>query len=122
GGYTAKNLSGTYFISTFEITGANAATARSGLLLSVQPDGKGSIPGFSMNGHAANVDGGFPFEGFNPGSTYTVNSDGSGAINFGPVNQSQFISGTKPIYLSKSGNLFIGASTDPGVQDLIIGV
>jgi uncharacterized protein (TIGR03437 family) len=122
GGYTAKNLSGTYFISTFELTGANAATVRSGLLLSVQPDGKGNIPGFNMNGHAANVNGGFPFVGFNPGSTYTVNSDGSGAINFGPLNQSQFISGTKPFYISKSGNMFIGATTDPGVQDLIIGV
>src|SRR5208337_5141596 len=53
---------------------------------------------------------------------YTVNSDGSGAINFGPLNQSQFISGTKPIYISKSGNIFIGASTDPGIQDLMIGV
>jgi len=66
GGYTVKNLIGPYFISTFELTGANAATARSGLLLSVQPDGKGNIPGFNMNGHAANVDGGYPFVGFNP--------------------------------------------------------
>ncbi len=122
GGYTTKNLSGTYFVNTFELTGASAATARSGLLLSVQPDGKGNIPGFNVNGHAANVDNGYPFVGFNPGSTYTVNSDGSGAINFGPLNQSQFISGTKPIYISQSGNIFIGASTDPGVQDLIIGV
>ena len=122
GGYTAKNLSGTYFVSTFEITGANASTARSALLLSLQPDGKGNIPGFNMNGHAANVDGGNPFVSFNPGATYTVNSDGSGAINFGPLNQSQFVSGTKPIYLSKSANMFIGASTDSGVQDLIIGV
>lgn len=121
-GSTAKNLSGNYFVSTFEITGANAATARSALLLSVQPDGKGNIPGFNMNGHAANVDGGNPFVSFNPASSYTVNPDGSGAINFGPLNQSQFISGTKPIYISKSGNVFIGASTDPGILDLMIGI
>ena len=69
GGYTAKNLSGTYFVSTFEISGGNAATARSALLLSMQPDGKGNIPGFNLNGHAANVDGGNPFVAFNPGST-----------------------------------------------------
>ncbi len=122
GGYTAKSLSGPYFVSTFELTGASAATARSALMLSVQPDGKGNIPPFNMNGHAANVDNGFPFAGSSQGATYTVNSDGSGAINFGPLNQSQFVSGTKPIYISKSGNIFIGASTDPGVQDLIIGV
>jgi uncharacterized protein (TIGR03437 family) len=122
GGYTTKSLSGTYFISTFELTGASAATARSALALSVQPDGKGNIPGFNMNGHAANVDGGFAQVGFIPGGTYSVNSDGSGAINFGPLNSSQFISGTKPIYISKSGNIFIGASTDPGVLDIMIGV
>lgn len=122
GGYNVKSLSGNYFISTFEITGASASTARSALLLSVQPDGKGNIPGFYMNGHAANVDGGFPAMAFSQGATYTVNSDGSGAINFGAVNSSQYVSGTKPIYISKSGNMFIGGSTDPGVQDLVIGV
>jgi uncharacterized protein (TIGR03437 family) len=122
GGYTVKSLTGTYFVSTFELTGAGASNARSALLLSLQPDGNGNIPGFNMNGHAANVDNGLPFVGFNPGATYTVNSDGSGAINFGSLDQSQFVSGTKPIYISKSSNMFIGASTDPGVQDLIIGV
>jgi len=122
GAYTVKNLTGTYFVSTFEITGASASTVRSALLLSLQPDGKGNIPGFSMNGHAANVNNGYPFVAFSQGATYTVNGDGSGAINFGPLDQSQFVSGTKPIYISKSGNMFIGTSTDPGIQDLVIGV
>ena len=122
GGYTLKSLTGTFFVSTFEISGANASTARSALLLSVQPDGKGNIPSFNMNGHAANIDSGFPAVAFNPGATYTVNSDGSGALILGPPDPTKYISGTKPIYISKSGNMFIGGSTDPGVQDILIGV
>ena len=122
GGYTTTNLSGNYFVSTFELTGASAANARSALILSLQADGKGNIAGFNMNGHAANMDNGYPYVQSSLGATYTVNSDGSGAVNFGPLNSEQFVSGTKPIYISKSGNIFIGATTDPGVQDLVIGV
>lgn len=121
GGYSAKTLSGNYFVSTLELTGASATTARSALM-TIQPDGKGEIPGFNLNGHAANVDSGYAQLGFVPGATYIVNSDGSGSINFGPVNASQLISGTKPIYISKSGNVFINATTDAGVQDLVIGI
>jgi uncharacterized protein (TIGR03437 family) len=122
GGYNLKSLSGTYFVSTFEISGASASTIRSAMLLSLQPDGKGNIPGFSLNGHAANVNSGFPSVAFSQGATYTVNSDGSGAITFGNADQTQYVSGTKPIYISKSGNIFIGGSTDAGVQDILIGV
>ncbi len=122
GGYTARNLSGTYFVSTFELTGASASTVRSALLLSLAPDGKGNIPGFNMNGHAANVNGGRVSVEFNQGATYIVNSDGSGSINFGKSDPTQYVSGTKPIYISKDGNMFIGGSTDPGVQDLLIGI
>jgi uncharacterized protein (TIGR03437 family) len=122
GGDNLKSLTGTYFVSTFEITGVSASTVRSALLLSLQPDGKGNIPGFNLNGHAANVNNGFPSVAFNKGATYTVNSDGSGALNFGTVDGTQYISGSKPIYISKSGNMFIGGSTDPGVADILIGV
>jgi uncharacterized protein (TIGR03437 family) len=122
GGYNLKSLSGNYFISTFEITNASASAVRSALMLSVQPDGKGNIPGFNINGHAANINGGNPYVGFNQGSTYTVNSDGSGAINFGNLDQTQFVSGTKPIFISKSGNIFIGGSTDGGAEDIVIGI
>jgi uncharacterized protein (TIGR03437 family) len=122
GGYTVKSLSGTYYVSTFELTGASASSVRSALLMSVQPDGKGNIPGFNMNGHAANVNGGRVSVEFNQGGTYTVNSDGSGALNFGSVDSTKLISGSHPIYISKSGNMFIGGSTDPGVQDLLIGI
>jgi len=87
GGDTVKSLSGTYFVSTFELTGASAATARSALF-PISPDGKGNIPAFSLNGHAANVNHGYPSVASSTGATYTVNSDGSGAINFGPLDQS----------------------------------
>ncbi|HEY3840141.1 MAG TPA: IPT/TIG domain-containing protein [Bryobacteraceae bacterium] len=122
GGYTVKSLSGPYFVSTFELTGASASTVRSALLMSMQPDGKGNVPGFNMNGHAANVNGGRVSVEFNQGGTYTVNSDGSGALNFGSVDPTKLISGSHPIYISKSGNIFIGGSTDPGVQDILIGI
>ncbi len=121
GGYNVKTLTGTYFVSTFEISGANAATARSALF-PIQPDGKGNIPAFSINGHAANVNNGFPSPATSNGATYTVNSDGSGSLIFGSADPTLYISGTKPIYISKDANIFIGASTDPGVQDLVIGV
>jgi uncharacterized protein (TIGR03437 family) len=122
GGYTVKSLSGTFFASTFAITGANAANVRSALITNLQPDGKGGVPPFSMNGHAANVNNGFPAVANSPGATYTVNSDGSGTMTFGNVDPTQYISGPKPIYVSKDGNMFIGGSTDPGVQDILIGV
>jgi uncharacterized protein (TIGR03437 family) len=121
GGLSVKNFSGNYFVSTLELTGANAATARSALF-SISPDGTGKIPAFSINGHAANVNKGYPSLAGSPGATYSVNSDGSGSINFGSLDNTQFVSGAKPIYISKDGAIFIGASTDPGVQDLLIGI
>ena len=70
-------------LSTFEISGASASTVRSALLLALQPDGKGGIPGFNMNGHAANVNNGFPAVASSPGATYTVAGDGSAGGRFG---------------------------------------
>ena len=122
GGSTLKSLSGNFFLSTFELTQANASLVRSGLALSVAPDGKGNIPGFNINGHAANVNNGFPSVAFSPGGTYTVSSDGSGSLILGSLDTTQYLSGTHAIYLSKSGNMFIGGSTDPGVHDLLIGI
>lgn len=121
GGDSVKTLNSSYFVSTLELTGASAATARNAFL-SIQPDGKGGIPGYTVRGHAANVNNGFPAKATPIGATYAVNSDGTGSINFGATDPTLYISGTKPIYVSKSGNIFIGGSTDPGVHDLVIGV
>ena len=72
GGYSVKSSSGTYFVSTFEITGANLIDSTQCILLSIQPDGKGAIPGFNLNGHGANINSGQPTMAFSPGASYIL--------------------------------------------------
>ncbi|HKW97164.1 MAG TPA: IPT/TIG domain-containing protein [Bryobacteraceae bacterium] len=118
------SLTGGYWVSTLAFPTATAATARS-TLFSLQADGQGGFASFSVTGHAANISNGAPTTQALSGATYSMAADGSGTATF-PLTAAnnaagQLLSGHEAIYVSGSGNVILGGSTDPGVHDLLVG-
>src|SRR5260370_13671513 len=61
-----------------------------------------------------------------PGSTYSLNAEGSGTANFlAPASANAnwlVLSGTKSIYVSQDGSIFIGGGTAAGAHGIIVGI
>lgn len=113
------SLNGSYNVATLEFPSATAASIKNALSV-LQLNGSGGLGSTRILGHAANVANGAPATQSLAGGTYTVAADGSGMALFG--NTAPLLTGTRNIYISRNGNVFLGASPTAGTQDLLIGV
>ncbi|MDQ6698862.1 MAG: hypothetical protein M3Z36_01600, partial [Acidobacteriota bacterium] len=113
------SLNGSYNVATLEFPSASAASVKNALSV-LQLNGAGGLSGTRILGHAANIANGAPATQNIAGGTYTVAADGSGTALFG--NTASLLTGTRNIYVSRSGNVVLGGSITAGAQDLLIGV
>jgi uncharacterized protein (TIGR03437 family) len=110
--------------TNFELTSASTAQVRDSIV-SLSFDGAGNIATLTLSGHAANLNSGANTTETVVGGTYSVGSDGSGAITFplpsGVSGAAAILSPTaRTLYVSKSGNLILAGT--PGAHDLFIAV
>jgi uncharacterized protein (TIGR03437 family) len=113
------SLNGSYFVVTLEFPGANATAVRN-TFFNLQSTGAGQFQLINVLGHEADISNGAPSTQFVTGTGYSVNTDGTGILNFNSV--ANFLIGVKNLYISNSGNVILGASPSQGVQDLLIGI
>ena len=81
----------------------------------------GSVPDFSVYGHAAAMLG-VPLMQQVTDATYTMGADGVGTLNAGADDNAQLLSGSRALYLSASGNILLGGSMAAGGHGILIGV
>ncbi len=110
---------GTYSVSSFELQSGLAAGARSALF-SLPVDLGGAIGVFRATGHAANLQNGVLFTETVGGASYAMGANGIGTISLSGT--SPLLSGTRNLYVSRSGNVILAGSPYPGGQDFFIGV
>ncbi|MDP9053482.1 MAG: hypothetical protein M3N93_04160, partial [Acidobacteriota bacterium] len=121
---TNQTLGAGFHIADFELTNADTSQVRVAAG-SAQFDGSGNIQSFTALGRAVPVSAGATQQQAAYAGTYSVNSDGAGAIAFQvPANlstQNALISGgSRTLMVSASQNIFI-AST-PGAHDILLGI
>jgi uncharacterized protein (TIGR03437 family) len=117
-------LSGSYWISTFELQGGGLANLRSANF-KLTANNAGSFSESSVTGQARNLGDLLLTQAVSP-MTYSVTSDAQGTLTFpltGGLDQTtQLISGTKEIFISPDGSFFVGGSNDIGGEGMMIGV
>jgi len=122
-GTSNGSLSGTYYSATLAFPSGAAAAVRSALF-SLQGNASGGFGNIGISGHGAST-GGAPTTQTLSGGTYTMQADGSGSATFplqsGLTDATQLLSGSKTIYLSPSGNVILGGSSDGTQQDILVG-
>jgi uncharacterized protein (TIGR03437 family) len=120
---TSVPLSGSYWIASLGFINGAQSQARNAFFTATP--NQGSFGTITVNGQAANL-GTRNITQTIAGATYSVGNDGSGTATFplpsGGSASGQLIGGTKVLYVSRDGSIFIAGSTDSGGQDLIIGV
>ncbi|HEV2446388.1 MAG TPA: IPT/TIG domain-containing protein [Candidatus Sulfopaludibacter sp.] len=114
-------FSGSYWVVSLEFPGGVTANARNSIF-SLAPAAGGTLASFSVNGHAANLDGGAPATQQVTGGTFTLNADGTGTLSFGAASTASLLSGARNLYMSADGNVILGGSTASGSHDFLIGV
>jgi len=123
-GTSNGSLSGAYNAATLAFPSGTAAAVRSALF-SLQGNASGEFANIGISGHGAGITGGMPTTQTLSGGTYTMQADGSGSATFplqlGATDATQLLSGTKTIYLSPSGNVILGGSSDGTQQDILVG-
>ena len=119
-GATAK-FSGPYWAVSLEFPGGSTASARNAIFNLTTAAG-GSFGTISVSGHAANLNSGAPATQQVAGATYTANADGTGTLTFGTSSTAQLLSGSKNLYVSADGTVFLAGSTASGSHDFVIGV
>src|SRR5579883_2696490 len=112
-------LAASYWAATLEFPGGTAGGVRNTFFSLAPGSAAGTWTNFTVSGHAANVQNGFPQSQAVSGATYTLNSDGSGTAVFGT---GALLSGSKTIYVSADGNVIIGGSTANGSHDILLAV
>ena len=110
-------LAGAYWAATLEFPGGLTGAAKNTFFNLTPGATAGNWANFTVNGHAANVAGGLPQTQAVTGSTYTLNSDGSGTVTFG---SGALLSGGKTIWVSADGNVILGGSANS--HDILIAV
>jgi uncharacterized protein (TIGR03437 family) len=119
---TNAALSGTYWMATLEVPNGSLSGVRDGF---VQASAN-ATGGFSSVAITGEIAGAGALSQTAPGSTYLLNADGSGAANFpapGSVDPNGLVlTGTKSIYASQDGSIFIGGGTTAGAHGIIVGI
>jgi uncharacterized protein (TIGR03437 family) len=88
-------------------------------MIALTLDGAGNVSAFSLQGHAGSLSGGANIAQTLVGGSYSVNSDGSGAITFPlPPNGTTPLVGTVARFLqvSQSGNVVLGGTDGDVIQ------
>ncbi|MDQ2899391.1 MAG: hypothetical protein M3Y07_06270, partial [Acidobacteriota bacterium] len=112
-------LNGNYDFVSLEFPGATSANVKNGFI-TLQANGAGGFANTKVYGHAANANSGIPVTQTVAGATYTLMGDGSGMAAFG--NSASLLTGSKNLYVSRTGNVILGASTAAGSHDLLVGI
>jgi uncharacterized protein (TIGR03437 family) len=121
-GVTNAALNGRYWIATLELPSGSLANVRDAFIQATAnaAGGFGDVP---VTGE---ISGGGPLSQTAPGSTYSLNSDGSGTANFpAPASSNPnglVLTGTKTIYASQDGSIFIGGGTAAGAHGIMVGI
>jgi len=122
GGVSSVTLNGTYWLATLELPSGAAANVR-GAFAQMTADGRDGLGNIAISGEIANTG---QVSQMAAGSTYSLNADGSGSMNFpapASTNASGLaLSGTKSIYVSNDGNIFIGGGTTAGAHGIMVGI
>jgi uncharacterized protein (TIGR03437 family) len=119
---TNAALSGRYWIATLELPSGSLSSVRDGFV-QASADATGGFTSVAINGEIA---GAGAVAQTAPGSTYSLNADGSGTANFpapASVDPSGLVlTGTKSIYASQDGSIFIGGGTTAGAHGIVVGI
>jgi uncharacterized protein (TIGR03437 family) len=110
---------GIYSGASFELQNGTAAGARSALFSFPVAFG-GVIGTFQATGHAANLQNGLLVTQIIGGASYALGSDGAGTVSFGGA--SPLLSGTRNLYVSRSGNVALMGSPYAGGLDFLVAV
>jgi uncharacterized protein (TIGR03437 family) len=117
-------LSGSYWVSTFELPGGGITTLRSANF-KLTANNAGSFAENSVTGQARDMGDLLLTQTVSP-MTYSTTSDAQGILTFplasGLDQTTQLISGTKEIFISPDGSFFVGGSNSTGGQGMVIGV
>ena len=111
-------LSGSYAGASFGLPNGSAAAARSALLL-FDADGQGGFTSFVAEGHQSDRQDDPLTQNVTP-ATYAINADGSGTLAAG--NSASLFSGTSDVFISPTGDMAVGYSTEPGSRDIFVAV
>src|SRR5215472_2156875 len=119
---TSAVLSGNYYVASMEIPNGDFGGIRN-TFSSLTADGQGGFGNAVISGMAANLRN-QPMSQTSPGATYSVGAAGNGTLTLPPSTGvaagSQLLSGTKTLYGSADGSVFLAG--DAAGYDLIIGV
>jgi uncharacterized protein (TIGR03437 family) len=115
---SAASLKGPYSTGFIDFLNADVTMVREATM-SLNADGAGNFGSVAVSGTAANL-GATPTNQTVSAVTYTLNSTGSGMVNFGSASSAQLISGSKTLYISADGNIVIGGN--PAGFDLMVGI
>jgi uncharacterized protein (TIGR03437 family) len=115
----AAALTGPFWTASLEFPGGVAANARNSLF-SLNSASLGKLADFSVSGHAANISQGRPQTQQITNATFTMSADGTGSASFGAASNTVLLSGNRTLYLSASGNVILGGSSNS--HDILIGV
>ena len=124
GGDSNTTALATWSATDFELTSASSAQVRTSFV-SITLDGAGNIPALSLTGHAVTLNNGQPVNQAIVGGTYGIAGDGTGTIYLPlppgvPAANALLGSGTRTLYISKSGNVMLAAT--PGAHDILVAI
>ena len=123
GNVSNSTLKGNYWIATLELPSGTLASVRDGFVQAAA-NATGGFTTVAVSGEIAGGVGAVS-QGV-AGATYSLNADGTGSANFpapaGANASGLVLSGTKTIYASQDGSIFIGGSTAAGGQGILIGI
>jgi uncharacterized protein (TIGR03437 family) len=115
-------LTGNYWIATLELPSGSLANVRDGFV-QANANATGGFGTPSITGEISGA--GFTTQTA-PGATYSLNADGAGTANFpAPASANAnglVLSGTKSIYVSQDGSIFIGGGTTAGAHGILVGI
>jgi uncharacterized protein (TIGR03437 family) len=115
-------LSGNYYVAGLEFASGSFANTRN-TFFSATADGKGALGNISVKGSSTNLKGVYTTQ-TSSAAAYTMTANGSGTVTFpapsGVTTANTLVSGSKTLYVSADGNLFIAGS--PNGYDMMIGI
>lgn len=122
-GITNAAMSGSYQVATLEAPAGDVANIRDSFFR-LTANGRGGLGDIAITGEIGSQR--QQLNQIAPASTYSLNADGSGTINFpspaSAPSSGLVLSGTKNIYVSQDGSIFIGGGVAAGAHGMIIGI